>query len=302
MKLWLSKNSEVPLQKQLCAQFVMGIVSGDLPADEQLPSSNELARRFKVHPNTVRLAYRDLAREGWIEWKQGRGFFVCDSGRLEQKDGAETLDRLIAAFFDAARRRGYSSRDIRARFTHWLSQKPPDHILVIEQDDELRKILVAEIQGTMATPVRGIRPEAFSKRRSFTGALCATLHDRARKGSIAMPAALPSVLLRSSSIAKSLAKEQRPPADVLIAVISSWNGFLDHARATLTAVGIDSAAIELRRGGAEDAKRRLAKGHLVITDSLIGQGLSPHPLLRVFRIIAGESLEELREGLGRGEI
>ena len=67
MRLWLSKNSEVPLREQLATQIILGIISEDLKPDQRLPSTREIARRFSIHSNTVSAAYRDLAERGWVE-------------------------------------------------------------------------------------------------------------------------------------------------------------------------------------------------------------------------------------------
>jgi DNA-binding transcriptional regulator YhcF (GntR family) len=66
MRLWLAKNSEVPLREQLATQIVLGITSGDLKSGERLPNTRELARRFSIHSNTVSAAYRELARLGRV--------------------------------------------------------------------------------------------------------------------------------------------------------------------------------------------------------------------------------------------
>ena len=62
MRLWLSHSSEVPLREQLITQIRLGIISGDLTAQQKLPSTRELARRFHIHANTVSAAYRELNR------------------------------------------------------------------------------------------------------------------------------------------------------------------------------------------------------------------------------------------------
>ena len=46
MRIWISKNSEVPIREQLVTQIVLGIVSNDLKVTERLPSTRELARRM----------------------------------------------------------------------------------------------------------------------------------------------------------------------------------------------------------------------------------------------------------------
>ena len=76
MRLWLSKSSEVPLREQLVTQIILGVVSNDLKANERLPSTRELARRYKIHANTVSAAFRELTRLGWVEFRKGSGVYV----------------------------------------------------------------------------------------------------------------------------------------------------------------------------------------------------------------------------------
>ena len=76
MKLWISKNSEVPVAEQLTTQIMLAIHSGELKPNQKLPSTRELARRFALHSNTVNAAYRDLAHRGWLlSWIRRRIFF-----------------------------------------------------------------------------------------------------------------------------------------------------------------------------------------------------------------------------------
>ena len=72
MRLWISKSSEVPIREQLVTQIVLGVVSNDLKVAERLPSTRELARRYKIHANTVSAAYGELARRGWVEFRKKR--------------------------------------------------------------------------------------------------------------------------------------------------------------------------------------------------------------------------------------
>src|SRR5215469_10599624 len=79
VRLWFSPESEVPIYRQLVTQVVLAILSGDLKPGERLPSTRELARRFRVHPNTISAGYRQLVREGWAEYRHGSGVFVMSN-------------------------------------------------------------------------------------------------------------------------------------------------------------------------------------------------------------------------------
>src|SRR5215212_7824652 len=103
MRLWLSKNSEVPLREQLVTQIVLGIVSGDLQPGQRLPSTRELARRFSIHSNTVSAAYRELSERGWVEMRKGSGIYVKAHASGALPETALELDQLIAVFLNLAR-------------------------------------------------------------------------------------------------------------------------------------------------------------------------------------------------------
>jgi DNA-binding transcriptional MocR family regulator len=69
MQLWFARGSEVSIREQLVTQVVLGILSDDLRPGQRLPSTRELARRFRLHANTVSAGYRQLQRERWVEFR-----------------------------------------------------------------------------------------------------------------------------------------------------------------------------------------------------------------------------------------
>src|SRR5690606_37424476 len=60
------------------------ILSGEVAAGEQLPTSRVLARRLGVARVTVTQAYRQLAAEGFVQSRVGAGTFVTESIMAEQ--------------------------------------------------------------------------------------------------------------------------------------------------------------------------------------------------------------------------
>src|ERR1700719_3835889 len=101
MRFWITKNGEVPLREQLVRQVVMGILSEDLPAGQKLPSIRAVARRHKIHANTVSAAYHDLLEQGGLQLRQGSGLFV-----RSRQDGNGKLDTLLASLLKAAKAEG----------------------------------------------------------------------------------------------------------------------------------------------------------------------------------------------------
>jgi GntR family transcriptional regulator len=91
----------VPAYLQIVAQMRALLVRGELAAGQRLPSVRQLATDLGVHHNTVALAYRELAEEGWLELRRGRGARVL--ARAEQKpesgarkEFAQRLEGLVA--------------------------------------------------------------------------------------------------------------------------------------------------------------------------------------------------------------
>jgi GntR family transcriptional regulator len=68
--------SGVPLYRQIADNLRRQIVSGGLPAGEQVPSENQLIEEYGAARQTVRQALAVLKGEGLIYAERGRGAFV----------------------------------------------------------------------------------------------------------------------------------------------------------------------------------------------------------------------------------
>lgn len=296
MRIWLSKNSEVPVREQLATQIVLGIVSWDLKPGQKLPSTRELARRFKIHSNTVSAAYRDLAERGWVELRKGSGIYVRQHTNDDLSSAGLELDQLISVFLQAARDRGYSLAEIQSRIKHLLELQPPDHFLVIESDTELREILVAEIKEATSFRVNGAGPEVCDRPSTLAGAAPVALYGQeGERIRLALPPGTSCLLLHARSVPESMQGKELPPSDALVAVVSHWPEFLRWARTMLVAAGIDPAALSFRDARTRGWQRGLRSAAFVITDALTATQIPEDCDVRVFRIIADSSLEELRD-------
>jgi len=293
MRLWLSHSSEISLREQLVTQIRLGIISGDLSARQKLPSTRELARRFHIHANTVSAAYRELHRGGWVEFRKGSGVYVRKLDSEMRLGGSDKLDQLIAQFFSAARQNGFSLNDIRKNLSPWLNLQTPDHLLVIEPDTELRRILTAEIEAGTETRVRGTGIDDWQD-SVLEGAAPVAMYSQAQTVRALLPPGIECLLLHSTSVVERLQGEQAPPRDTLLALVSRWPRFLELARAILIAAGIDPEAMDLRDARRTSWKKGLSAASLVITDSLIASQFPDLRNARVVRLISDASLTELR--------
>jgi DNA-binding transcriptional regulator YhcF (GntR family) len=91
-------NSTVPAYRQIVDAFRLLLVDGTLSPDTQLPSVRRLAMELGVHFNTVGEAYRELAAEGWIDLRHGRGATV-----VARKNPASAAPARVRDFRDRLR-------------------------------------------------------------------------------------------------------------------------------------------------------------------------------------------------------
>ena len=294
MQIWLSKESDVPLRDQLTAQIKLAILSQDLKPGQKLPSTRELARRFKIHSNTVSAAYRELSETGWVDLRAGSGIYVRTFKSETRIEAQLDLDNLIVEFLQVARRKGFSLADIQSRIRHWMRLQPPDHFLVIEPNPEFRAVLMAEIESATGFRVEGAGIDDCANHGVLVGAVPVALYGQAEVVAAALPPKMACLLIRTRSVPETLKDEKRPSESDLITVVSHWPDFLHFAHSVLAAVNIDPDSLSFRNTAEKGWERGLRASSFVITDAATATQVPPGIRVRVFRIIADASLAELR--------
>ena len=76
LTLDFSKNSTIPLYKQIYEYFAKEIRLGILKENSKLPSVRELTKKLGVSKNTVESAYQQLCAEGYVVSVAKSGFVV----------------------------------------------------------------------------------------------------------------------------------------------------------------------------------------------------------------------------------
>ena len=98
VEIRIATGSSVPIYRQIMDGLRQTIASGGLALGDQLPSVRSLAERLLLNPNTVARAYGELAREGIIESRHGRGVFVARRRQVYTKaERTRRLDRAVEA-------------------------------------------------------------------------------------------------------------------------------------------------------------------------------------------------------------
>jgi GntR family transcriptional regulator len=80
----LQREAPAPLHVQLKSRLLADITTRRYQAHQRLPSERELSEKYKVSRMTVRQALLDLAREGAIYTRVGKGTFVSEE-KIDQQ-------------------------------------------------------------------------------------------------------------------------------------------------------------------------------------------------------------------------
>lgn len=294
MRLWFSPASEVPIYRQLVTQIALAVLSGDLKPGDRLPSTRELARRFSIHPNTASAGYRELAREGWVEYRHGSGVYIKSHAETPSTP-EQILDQHIAAFFRAVRELRLPAAAIRQRVAEWIATPFPDHFLLIDPDSDAREILLTEIRQMTSWPAEGIPVEEAAKSEILLGAvpLCRPSKDKMIRA--VLPAGIELVTLQIRSANKWLDPELPSLKGKLIGVVSSWLDFRETAKTMLAAAGVDPDLLVVRNPRSPRWQRGLDQTGAIICDvhTAATRALPKGPRVFEFSVLAEANRVEL---------
>ncbi|HET7840848.1 MAG TPA: GntR family transcriptional regulator, partial [Terriglobia bacterium] len=228
MDIRIGKESDVPLRRQLAEQIVLLIATEKLKPAEALPSVRELARRLKIHHNTVSQAYQDLVRRNWLVRRRGAHLVVRAPQAAGQPPArAEDLDDLINPVIELARERGYSLQALRERVRTRLLAQPPDHILVVEEEPGLRRLLAEEIRGALGCAVEGCsRQDLASQPGLVIGAMVVTPRYALSDVKALVPKDRPPVSVAFCAADEHVGKIRKLRQPSVIAVVSVSQAFL----------------------------------------------------------------------------
>ena len=104
--------SDRPIYIQLADQIKMGILSGEFPAGERLPSVRDLATEAGVNPNTMQRALSELEREGYLYSQRTSGRFVSADGHVFEQVKESLAMEAIEEFFEKMSRLGLDRQQV----------------------------------------------------------------------------------------------------------------------------------------------------------------------------------------------
>ena len=122
----IDPRSHVPIYLQIADAIRQAVAVGIYSPGESLPSLRALALDVQVNPNTVQRAYDELAREGLIYSRRGKGLFVAKQGKADARTRAQ---QAVRRSFDEGIRAGHAAgmdtKAVRTVFEASMSAKDP---------------------------------------------------------------------------------------------------------------------------------------------------------------------------------
>lgn len=101
MKMIISNSSSVPIYEQIKKSIINQILEGKLNEDELLTSIRVLAQDIKISAMTIKKAYDELEKEGYLKSIQGKGTFVAPKNtelakEQAQKDIEKYIEKIVS--------------------------------------------------------------------------------------------------------------------------------------------------------------------------------------------------------------
>jgi GntR family transcriptional regulator len=122
----VTHSIDIPISMQLKYQLSYLIASNKMRSGSKMPSVRDVAGALHISPGTVANAYQQLAAEGLLEMRSGRGTYVAV--RRAESDGVQRRQELLSAVIAEACERatglGFDSSEIHQRFLLELSHRP----------------------------------------------------------------------------------------------------------------------------------------------------------------------------------
>jgi DNA-binding transcriptional regulator YhcF (GntR family) len=299
MDIVLNRKGGVSVRDQIRTQIELKILCGELAAGQRLPSVRSLARRLRVHANTISAAYQELEAAGQLELKAGSGVFVKASGST-RLDDANGLDEMIRLALQTAFHRGYSGEQVRAAVLRWLAAAPPDRVIVVDPSREMAELLARELHGALSVPAHACSLEEASRDpRTLSGALAIALPYYIQAVTSLRPAAA------VESVNLEVTNEVRDAilallAGTIVLVVSHAAPVLPFASVLFRSLRGEDLLVETRLLAATDEWRRLVRAaDVVFTDAVAAPVVAkarPRRLVEV-RFLPRSVHERLRETL-----
>lgn len=113
MKIIICNSSPIPIYEQIKNAIVDQIISGELEEGCPLPSIRNLALDIKISVMTIKKAYDELEKDGYIISVQGKGTFVAPKNmELAKEQARKEIEEHILKVVEIRERFGIEKKEV----------------------------------------------------------------------------------------------------------------------------------------------------------------------------------------------
>ena len=113
MNIIISNSSSVPIYEQIKQSIKQAILNNELREEDMVPSVRVMANDLKISFLTVKKAYDELEKEGYIKSVQGKGSFVAPkNSELVQEKKRKEIQNYIEKIIKLAQMSDISEQEI----------------------------------------------------------------------------------------------------------------------------------------------------------------------------------------------
>ena len=113
MDIFISSTSGRPIYEQIEDQIKNKILTGQLKAEEALPSIRLLAKELRISVITTKRAYEELERAGFIVTVAGKGSFVAPRNpQIMREEHLRRIENHLSEALGEARIGGFSKEEV----------------------------------------------------------------------------------------------------------------------------------------------------------------------------------------------
>jgi len=178
MELYIEASGNLPVHVQLREQIRFLILNRELAPGSRLPPARQLAGFLHVNRNTVQRAYRELAREGLVECRQGRGCVVTAAVGTSSSRPTTQLLQQIDSLLAEAQAIGMGPSELAAlvlgRACRRSRCRVPATLAFVECEPSIAQAVACVIQERLRVPVQ---PLVLRDLRAASGGIEAALRD-----------------------------------------------------------------------------------------------------------------------------
>ncbi len=113
MQIIISNSSPTPIYEQIKDEIIAQIRNGDLKENESLPSIRVLAKDIKISIMTIKKAYDELEKDGYITQVQGKGTYIKKQNQELIRENAKLeIEDYLGKVLEIARNYNIDTKEI----------------------------------------------------------------------------------------------------------------------------------------------------------------------------------------------